>query len=156
VLLLAVIYLFYFSVGEWSHCQSDLWMMLPALVALALHLRVLPWLEPLPGRAFLQGLAWGVAFLIKPFVALPAVGAVRFDRRLYQRHWRLAIVTECAGILLGGLVVGSAAVLWLRWTGNWRFFYEATFAGWNQDYFFGAEGPAYRTEHLLTWFWPWT
>jgi hypothetical protein len=152
VLLLAAIYLFYFSVGEWSHCQSDLWMLLPALAALALHLRM----RPLPGRSPLQGLLWGVAFLIKPFVAIPAVCAVAAQKRLYQRICRLAFLTECAGILLGGLVVGAATVVWLRWTGNWPYFYRATFAGWNQDYFLGAEGPRFRTEHLLTWFWPWT
>jgi hypothetical protein len=156
VALLAVIYLFYFSVGEWSHCQSDVWMLLPALVALALHLQMLPWSWPMPARALLEGLAWGMAFLIKPFVAIPALCAVALDSRLYQRGCRLARVSECAGILLGGLIVGGGVVAWLRWTGNWPFFYEATFAGWNQDYLLGAEGPGYRTGHLLTWFWPWT
>jgi hypothetical protein len=156
VLLLTLIYLFYFSVGEWSHCQSDLWMLLPALLALALHLRMLPWSRPMAGRAVLEGVAWGLAFLIKPFVVVPALCVFATDLGRYRQSDRRAILTELAGVLFGGLMVGSAVVAWLRWTGNWPFFYEATFAGWNQDYFLGAEGPVYRSEHLLTWFWPWT
>jgi hypothetical protein len=156
VQLLAVIYLFYFSVGEWSHCQSDLWMLLPALVGLVLHLGIAPSERPKPGRAFVEGLAWGAAFLIKPFVAVPALCAILCDPRLYISRRRLAVVSELAGILLGGSFVGAATVAWLIWTKNWPYFYEATFAGWNQDYFLGAEGLRFRTEHLLTWFWPWT
>src|SRR5262249_41472170 len=73
-------FLFYFSTTEWCHCQRDLWMLPFALAALLLRRRQMESLRDLTqssGRLFLrtvaEGLCWGVAFWIKPFVAVPAL-----------------------------------------------------------------------------------
>jgi hypothetical protein len=69
----------YFSTSEWCHCQRDLWMLLPALVALHLRTRQLQRIElgesfgSMIGWAALEGAVWASGFWIKPHIASAAV-----------------------------------------------------------------------------------
>src|SRR6266542_1383801 len=74
-----LLFAFYLSTSEWSHAQPDAWMLLPAMAALHLRLRLVQALtgEPVPTRgttalSLLEGMCWAAACLFKPFVALPA------------------------------------------------------------------------------------
>jgi hypothetical protein len=67
-----VLFFFYFSTSEWCHCQPDVWMLLPALVALTLRQRQMGdrttddatrW--RLERRSLVEGVFWGLAFVIK-------------------------------------------------------------------------------------------
>src|SRR5207245_1339371 len=74
------LYAFYFSLSEWCHCQRDMWMLFPGLLALHLRRRQFDRLTLLnPSAAsvaawsLLEGIIWGLAIWIKPFVLLPCV-----------------------------------------------------------------------------------
>src|SRR5262249_44993775 len=63
--------LFYLFTPEFSQCQRDGWMLLPATVALRLRDRRLRAACTAPGTAVfggavLEGLCWGAAFWVKP------------------------------------------------------------------------------------------
>ena len=71
-------YLFYFSLPETCHCQRDVWMLFFAMLALQLRHRTLT--GPVPRllrlqllRSIAEGLLWGAAIWIKPFVFVPAI-----------------------------------------------------------------------------------
>ena len=130
---------FYLSTSEWCHVQRDIWMLLPALVALHLRSRQAERLNRSEGRlvgwAALEGALWAAACWIKPFVAVPALVVWLVSAR---EGWRPAgwrrLATDFAGMLVGGLAVGAAGVGWLVWTGAWPAFYEVMFV-WNREYF---------------------
>jgi hypothetical protein len=162
-----LLYAFYFSTSEWVHCQRDTWMLLPCLIALELRRRqVERLLAPTPpawqvaGGAFVEGLFWGMAFWIKPFVAVPGVlcwllGSILVWRTHARGSWqRLGLDT--AGLLGGGLVVGALGVLWLVQSGTWPWFW-GTMTGLNRDYFAASRTfpPVERFLNLLTHFFPW-
>lgn len=90
----AVLALFYLSTSEWCHAQQDTWMLLPALLALALRERETESglgggaAGPAALRGVLEGMFWAVAFVIKPFILFPALACwiasaviVRIGRR---------------------------------------------------------------------------
>jgi hypothetical protein len=119
----------YFSTNEWCHCQRDPWMLLPALLALALRRRLVARLrEPNPVKttvlagAFAEGLCWAAAFWIKPFVAVPALLAWLTSALLIGNWGRLAL--DASGILAGGLAAGGAGIAWLMGTGAWPYWIE--------------------------------
>ena len=71
-------YLFYFLLPETCHCQRDVWMLFFAMLALQLRHRTLT--GPVPRllrlqllRSIAEGLLWGAAIWIKPFVFVPAI-----------------------------------------------------------------------------------
>jgi hypothetical protein len=125
---------YYLSTSEWCHVQRDVWMLLPALLALSCRRRqVQALVAPGPngwasvGRPLLEGLLWGAAFWIKPFVAVPCLlcwlaGARMVWRETPRPLGRLA----CDGmlVLLGGLAAGAAGVAWLVATGTWAAFWD--------------------------------
>ena len=72
------LYGFYFSLPETCHCQRDVWMLFFAMLALQLRQRTLT--GPVPHllrlqllRSIAEGLLWGAAIWIKPFVFVPAI-----------------------------------------------------------------------------------
>lgn len=130
---------YYFSTSEWCHCQRDTWMLLPALAAL--HQRRLQVDRLLNGQrcaawAVREGLLWGAAFWIKPFVAVPAVlcwlaSAVLVTRQApRQFRW---IFADLAGLLFGGMLIGGLGCLWLWRSGSWPYFWDV-FLNWNAEY----------------------
>ena len=139
---------FYASTSEWCHCQRDTWMLLPCM--LALSLRILTWDDAvystrprvMKAHRFLkkhlwcsgliEGLLWGMAFWIKPFIAIPALGLVLLSI-LFACSWRRWIVhTGC--VILGGALIGCLGSSWLIATGVWPHFWEMALQ-WNPEYF---------------------
>jgi hypothetical protein len=140
-----LLFFFYFSTTEWAHCQRDTWMLLPALVALELRRRqagrLLGGTVSAAGVALagvLEGLVWGAAFWIKPFVAAPGFGCW-----LVATWWVLRsgtprrgplLLTDTASLLLGGVLAGVLGVAWLVQSGSWPYFVD-TFLNGNRDYY---------------------
>lgn len=153
----------YLSVTEWCRVQRDVWMLLPAL--LAVHCRRRQLASPSRLWHFLEGLCWAAAFWIKPFVAIPALACWVASARLVFRGSNpspqlppqrgegekdtLAPLSPCgrgAGgegtrrvavdgllVLTGGLVLGALGTLWLIYTGAWPAFWQLM-TDWNRQY----------------------
>lgn len=159
-----ILIFFYFSTPESCHCQRDVWMLLPALGALTLrrsqteHL-----LEPKASaagilrRALLEGLCWGAAVWIKPFVAVPAlvcwiVSAIFIGRT--ANHWIKRLSLDAAALLSGGLIAGSLGVVWLIQSGSWGPFWHI-YRDWNAEYYASHFSPVERVskfiEHFRIW-----
>jgi hypothetical protein len=167
--LAVVLFLSYTAATEWGHCQPDSWMLLLALGALALRQRQLrALLDPVvPGRvlarnAVLEGVLWGLAFLIKPFVAFAALPCLLLTTAVTLRDCGkpgrgARIAWDAAGVLAGGLLVGAAAVGVLLATGDWPAFLTAMLSDWNQDYYQSSPGLGRRViDAFSKWLWPWT
>jgi hypothetical protein len=125
---------FYLTRGESNHCQPDVWMLLPPLVALHLRRRQLEALArgSLAVRSgmvlsVLEGIFWAAGCLFKPFVAVPALVtwlvAVRLSWGMGS-GWGQRLLRDAASVLVGGLLVGA---LWqgaLLASGNWSRYWE--------------------------------
>lgn len=156
---------FYLATPEVCHCQRDLWMLLPALGALLLRRRQVatlqdtrPALRAVTLRAVAEGFCWGMAFWVKPFVAIPALAcwlvAAAQIGRASDRPVRVLAV-DAAGLLAGGLLAGAPGIVWLVGSGAWPHFWD-TLLGWDADYYHAAtEGVLRRTTFLLEQFQPW-
>jgi hypothetical protein len=164
--LMAALLGFYLSTSEWVHCQRDIWMMLPALIALSLRRRQVPRLSDLQigfrgvfGFALAEGCVWAAAFWIKPFVAVPAFLCWLLSVGLV---WRAAgAVRKClldgAGLVAGGLVAGGAGCAWLVGSGAWPSFVEIVFV-WNRQYVgysLTGDGGCVSLEGLCDRLFPW-
>lgn len=154
--------LFYSGTSEWCHCQPDTWMLLPALVALLLRQRQVRRVagggRPDLWLSFAEGACWGLAFVVKPFVAVPAVCAWLAGGALVVRarpRWR-AVAADSAALLAGGFAVGALTVAWLFQTGNWPFFRESALGVYGREYFQRSPGFKLRLEKMLEWMWPWS
>ena len=135
----ALLFSFYLSTNEWCHCQRDMWMLLPALLALALRGRQVARLgggsRSVVGWGFVEGVCWAAAFWIKPFVAVPALLCWLTSVVLVSRSkgHTAEIATDATGLLAGGLTVGTAGVAWLVGSGAWPAFVDIV-VGWNREY----------------------
>ncbi len=129
--------LFYPFTSEINHCQRDVWMLLPALAAVALRVRRL--LPPARGGgsmrgALLEGVLWGAAVWIKPHVVVPAaVVWLLTAPRVLALGGRRALLADLLGNVAGGSVVGAAGVAYLVASGTWPSFLEV-FTVWNTGY----------------------
>ena len=128
--LVAGVALFYPFTSEFNHAQRDVWMLLPALAAVAWRVRAAEY----PFRAAVgQGALWGLAIWVKPHV-LPvtvAVWAVTLPQ-LVRAGGRVAL-RDAGGLLLGGGTLGVLGVAWLVASGAWPHFVEV-FTFWNAGY----------------------
>jgi len=131
---------FYCSTPEWVHCQRDIWLMLPALAAFTLRLRRIDSSQTAAkwsvGLAVAEGLLWGCAFWIKPYVAVPAATAVLMSLLLQRsagRTWT-SLAAQVAAVVTGGALAGVAGSLWLMAAGVWPHFWEQMLE-WNPVYF---------------------
>jgi hypothetical protein len=140
--LAGVLLVFYLSTSEWCHCQRDVWMLLPALLALSLRLRQVRRLSRpesrggwFIGSAFVEGILWGIAFWIKPFVVVPACLCWLLSARLSWpaagSGWKIAL--DGIAVVVGGLACGAAGIAWLVAVGAWPTFAEILFV-WNREY----------------------
>ena len=137
-----VLLVFYLSTSEWCHCQRDVWMLLPALLALSLRLRQVRRLSGpetrarrIMRKAFVEGILWGIAFWIKPVVVVPAFLCWLLSARLVWLGDGSArkIFLDAGGVISGGLACGAAGVSWLVAVGAWPSFAEILFV-WNREY----------------------
>jgi hypothetical protein len=157
-------FLFYFSTTEWCHCQRDMWMLPFTLVALHLHRRQMADLvdmavsgRQLTLRGLAEGLCWGAAFWIKPFVIVPAIAcwllcAIRSGRATVVTRKRVAL--DAGALLVGGLVAGVPGVAWLMATGSWPGFWDVML-NWNREYVEAANPLRLRFGFLITRLFPW-
>lgn len=130
----------YLSLSEWCHCQRDLWMLAPMLAACNLRLRRILSL-PAWGGAFVEGLLWGSAVWLKPYVVIPGLGVWMASVWLSPSFRRT--MQDAACCLLGGVSVGIAGIGVMFATGCWPHFVE-TLQNWN---------PAYFTAGRAHWTW---
>ncbi len=98
--------LFYLSRNEWCHCQRDSWMLLPAALAITVRGRYLagksengtePW-------RLLEGVLWGVAFWIKPHIAITVLALFTFEVLLASN--RRQTIGRIAIVIAGGVLAG--------------------------------------------------
>lgn len=154
----AIVFSFYFGTSEWCHCQRDTWMLLPCLLAAGCRARV-SWKTAVPTERdtdfhkfipVLEGVLWGVAVWLKPFVVIPALFVIaasfaiprsasqtgshtdlsESDHRIPRRN----VPCELMMILFGGLLVGASGIWWMTTSGCWQWFAE-TMTEWNGQYF---------------------
>ncbi len=122
--------LFYPFTSEFSHCQRDPWLLLPAVLAAQLRLRQVTHRRDWFIRGMLEGFLWGVAVWIKPHVLVPALTVWIASRLLIPRR---GILIDAFGLLCGGLLAALPGVLWLMRSGAWRPFLDV-FLNWNPEY----------------------
>jgi hypothetical protein len=164
VWVIVLLFAFYFSTSESCHCQPDMWMLVPALVALHLrrrHAAALVRAKANPakasGGAFLEGLCWGIACLVKPFVIVPGViccllAAVRIGTAAPRPAQRLA--ADTIGLLLGGLAAGGIWVAWLVFGQGWPYFWN-DLRIWGGEYYKTGPTVGARLLYLFKQFPPW-
>ena len=133
--------LFYLFQSEYVHCQRDVWLLLPAMLACSIRLGTLLKQAPIPNhvlfrRAFLEGMIWGAAVWIKPHVMVPGI-AVWLISQLLRRKQRQTTssshLIDAAGMILGGGIIGIAGVAWLIQSGTWPHFWTIL-TDWNPEY----------------------
>jgi hypothetical protein len=155
--------LFYLFSPEFGHCQRDGWMLLPAAAALCRRDR----LSRTPAAAsagatvvqwaVLEGLFWGAAFWIKPFVIVPALACWLVGALAVRRSRRVAAL-DAAGLLAGGLLAGGLGLAYLAASGTWHSFWEILL-GWNSEYASWNYGRYPRSWVLSSWavrYFPWS
>ena len=134
------VYAYYLFQSEAIHCQRDVWMLLPVLLALRIRRRQVRALGTRVPRSVVlastcEGLLWGAAIWIKPFALVPAMGcwltSVRLSRRMNVA--RRDLLLDAAGLFAGGTIAGVLGIAWLVRTGAFPYFVDTMFA-WNRDY----------------------
>jgi hypothetical protein len=124
----AALALLYPFTSEFSHCQRDVWMLLPAAIATRLRLRSV--VELRFRYSLVEGFVWGLAVWIKPHVLVPAV-CVWLDSIITAKHRKKAF--DLLGLITGGVLAGIPGMIWLRGTGAWPYFIDI-FTRWNPEY----------------------
>lgn len=127
---------FYLSRNEWCHCQRDSWMLLP--VAVATTLRITSHLQVASAKrtcdrlqAIAEGLCWGIAFWIKPHVAITAMTVFSID--LWLQGDRRSELQRLLWVILGGILAAVPGVVWLFQSGAWPYFWDMQL-NWNPEY----------------------
>jgi hypothetical protein len=146
---------FYLFAPSVNHCQRDGWMLLPAVAGLRLRDRRLRLMAaPAPGaaifrQAVLEGLCWGAALWIKPFVVVPAL-ACWVVGVLARRRNRRGVWLDAAGLLTGGVIAGGLGLAWLGASGSWGSFWEILLE-WNREYASHVYARSSRSEQIYQW-----
>jgi hypothetical protein len=129
--LILVLSAFYLGTSEWCHAQRDVWMMLPVLIALNYRCNQVEGADSFT-LAAIEGVFWGAAVWLKPFVIVPAITCWVASLLLRRRGWR-RFFCDLGGLLFGGLIIGIAGLLWLIATGAWVDFWDIQLV-WNREY----------------------
>lgn len=137
--VIAFLFLFYFSISEWNHCQRDIWMLFSAACCLWLRCFQIVRLQSLHCSslhaslfAVIEGMTWGVGVWIKPMLLIPAF--VCWVVSVTMIRSRRGSIVDATGLLFGGVAAGAAGYTWLQLTGAWPFFLD-TILHWNPQYF---------------------
>jgi hypothetical protein len=155
VWVVAALSAFYLFAPSIIHCQRDCWMLLPAVAGLRLRDRQLRlFAASAPGatifrQAVLEGLCWGTAFWIKPFVAVPAL-ACWVVGVLARRRNRSGVWLDAAGLIAGGLIAGGLGLAWLAFSGSWHSFWE-TLLVWDREYASYVYFRRSRSDSIYLW-----
>ena len=155
VWVVAALCAFYLFAPSVIHCQRDCWMLLPALAGLRLRNRQLRLFAASAPRAILfrqaalEGLCWGAAFWIKPFVAVPAL-ACWVVGVLARRRNRSEVWLDAAGLITGGLITGGLGLAYLAFSGSWHSFWEILLV-WNREYASYVYFRTSRSDAIYLW-----
>lgn len=160
-----VAFLFYFSTTEWCHCQRDLWLLPFALAALQLRCAQTIALKDgslslrqLALRGIGEGVCWGAALWIKPFVVVPAVACWLLSA-LVARSTHLSmkrqLLADAGYLILGGALAGAPGIAWLMASGAWPYMWDILL-NWNPEYVRATDPLWYRAKLALTLLWPWS
>ena len=163
---------FYLFTQEMVHAQRDVWLALPALLAVLSRLKRIA--RPIPHLfrgvfvpAAGEGLLWAAAVWIKPHLLLVSGGfwlltAPRLagtqlpDPADFKRRWLRVLLVDLGGSVLAGGVVGAAGVAYLFASGTWEPFREVMTV-WNVGYMDTTFGTLHsRAAGWLNWFPPWS
>jgi hypothetical protein len=128
----AAVAAFYPFSHEFNHIQRDVWMMLPAVVAIRLRMwRCEQASTPASWMAVAEGLLWGLGCWIKPQVFFIAAGVwlVSAGRLGTSRR----IMLDLMAVVGGGLLAGLAGLIWLVASGTWPYFLDV-WMNWNTSY----------------------
>ena len=131
------LFMFYLTAFEGCHCQRDMWLLLPSLIAVRLRAAQIDRIRSNGGKldvycfGVAEGLILGCAFWIKPHVAVPGLAVWLVSARLRGRLSR--VCADAAGLLTGGLVAGALGIWWLHSNGAWPHFLEVLLE-WNPQY----------------------
>jgi hypothetical protein len=118
--------------------------------------------------AILEGMCWGVAFTVKPFVVVTVL-ACWLMAAVRLRAWHSQaqpqgerpsgllphLLKDTGWVVLGGIIVGVLCVGWLWKTGNWPYFVEEGLGKWNSDYWRTTAPWQERILPAFTMLWPW-
>lgn len=143
--LFVVVSMFYLTCNEWCHCQRDSWMLLPSACALWLRLQRGNNALPASNSAVVEGLFWGIAFWIKPHVAVPALAVMVVDLRRHD-GWK-SWLRDTGLVVTGGVTAAIPGIVWLFVNGAWTHFWEMMLE-WNPDYL--EAGRQRRSLHRVT------
>jgi len=119
--------LFYPFISEVNHVRANSWVLLPALVAMWLRLDQVE--RAGEARSVLsilfEGIIWGAAVWIMPYIVAPAVAVWFVSARLIARReiWR-GVLQDGFWLVVGGLLSLGAGCAWLAATGAWPSFVE--------------------------------
>jgi hypothetical protein len=139
----AALYAFYLFLPEPCPCQRDVWMLLPAVIGLTLRrrqvermsLQAYPVLSVI-SAALLEGLCWGAAVWIKPFVFVPGLACWLVSVLLVRKARPGGIgllIADFLGLLTGGVLIGALGLIVLWRSESWPYFWEILLV-WNRDY----------------------
>lgn len=136
----AAVALWYPFTSEFNHCQRDVWMLLPASIAV--------WLRVSGRSSILEGFAWGLAVWFKPHVLIPAAAVWSISLRFRSGN--------LGGVLLGGTIAGLIGVAWLVATDAWPYFIDV-FTRWNPEYVLDGiiQTVPFKASYLIWCFQPW-
>lgn len=154
----AAMVLFYVYDTQFIHCQRDMWMLLPALIALTLRGRQLGRTgNPSLRLAMCEGVAWACAVWIKPHCLVPALAVWLVSLRplIASTSPRLALA-DFLGLLTGGLLAGGLGSLWLIYTGAWPYMWDVLL-NWNGEYYtWTYKEMDARVSMVIMYFAPWS
>jgi hypothetical protein len=157
---------FYPFITEFCHIQRDVWMTLPAVLAVGYRLRRVERARSEPvtdgwvfRTGFLEGVLWALGFWIKPHIALPAAvvwfaAAARFGGTAARPARRLA--ADLGGVLTAVLLAVALGVAWLVETGAWGWYLDVN-RNWNTGYLRVIFGELWgRMGYQVMYFPPWS
>lgn len=135
-LLSFVVLFFYMGQSEWCHCQRDTWSLCPSLLATLIRRNRL--VQEASGAApvwyqstLLEGFFWGLAFWIKPHVAVPALGVILIS--WFELRKPMEAVRDLIGVVIGGAIAGAIGIGLLILNGAWEPFWVMQLE-WNPEY----------------------
>lgn len=131
-----VVLFFYLGQSEWCQCQRDSWQLCPSLLATLIRRnRMIQKVSGAPSvwyqSTLLEGFIWGLAFWIKPHVAIPAI-AVILVSWIGLRKPKEAVY-DVIGVVTGGVIAGAIGIGLLIFNGAWEPFWVMQIE-WNPEY----------------------
>ena len=157
--LSVVLFACYSAMSEWSHCQRDVWMLLPALAAVWLRRRhVCAAIAPPPTFCRLalacgEGVCWALAIGIKPMTVVPALCCWLISVHLVSRSsrvWFGLVAVDLLGLIVGASTVAGVAAYWLLQSGASPYLWEIMLQ-WNPEYVAYSLQWGVRTTHWKLW-----